>query len=197
MVKPTFSLVLGSASPRRRELLSALGYDFTLLVKDTDESFDPIMPAANVPTFLAEKKAEAVLPFIDEQSAVLCADTVVILDQQILGKPSSPEEAAEMLERLSGKQHKVVTGICLQSHYGKFVQSDETIVHFKEIPSKAINYYIAHYKPYDKAGSYGIQEWIGHHFVERIEGSFSTVMGLPTHCIAPLIEKMEQKKRES
>lgn len=197
MVKPTFDLILGSASPRRRDLLSALGYDFTILIKDTDESFDPRMLSTDVPRYLAEKKAAAILPFIDQHSVVLCSDTVVILDQDILGKPGNAEEAADMLERLSGRSHKVVTGICLESQFAKFSLTDETIVHFKEIPSEAISFYVEQFKPFDKAGSYGIQEWIGHHFVERIEGSFSTVMGLPTHCIAPLIEQMEQKKRES
>ena len=193
----TGKLILGSGSPRRKELLSALGFNFDVLVKDTDESFDPLMSPYDVPAFLAEKKAKAILPFIPSDAIVLCADTVVVLDQEILGKPGTAEQAFEMLDRLSGRSHEVITGVCVASGEHQVIHAERTKVFFQEIPSQAISYYVDHFKPFDKAGSYGIQEWIGHHFVERIHGSYANVMGLPTHCIAKMLETLEQKKRES
>lgn len=174
-------IILGSGSPRRKELLAALGYNFEVRTKDTDESYPTAMSCEEVPTFLAKQKAAALLSELREDELLICADTVVILDNQILGKPANKDEASEMLNFLSGKTHKVITGVFIGDSKQEVIFSDTTEVTFNTLNEDQINYYIENYQPFDKAGSYGIQEWIGFIGVASITGTYANVMGLPTH----------------
>lgn len=185
-------IVLGSGSPRRKELLAALGYSFEVRTKDTDESYPTTMSCEEVPTFLAKQKAIALLPQLQEDELLICADTVVILDNQILGKPANKEEATKMLNLLSGKTHKVITGVFISDSKQEEIFSETTEVTFNNLSENQIKYYIEKYEPFDKAGSYGIQEWIGFIGVASITGTYANVMGLPTHEIfAVLSNKFE------
>lgn len=175
-------LILASGSPRRRELMETLGFPFEVLVSEADESFHSDVLLVEVPAILAERKALAVLEQRPD-SIILSADTVVILGNSILNKPADRSEAADMLKSLSGKVHSVYTAFCLASKDGLKTYTDRADVLFRNLTDKEITYYLDNGKPYDKAGSYGIQEWIGLVAVERIEGSFFTVMGLPVHLV--------------
>ncbi len=174
-----YKIILASKSPRRQQLLSDLGLTFETMTTDTDESFPEDMPVADVAAFLAEKKAEAFLAKIDENQLVITADTIVALGDEVLNKPGDAAHAREMLKSLSGKKHEVITGVCLFSKTKKVVFSAQTSVWFKELNDEEINFYIENYKPFDKAGAYGIQEWIGYVGIYRIDGSYFNVMGLP------------------
>lgn len=176
-------IILGSGSPRRKELLAALGFIFEVRTKDTDESYPTAMSCEEVPTFLAKQKAAALLSELNEDELLICADTVVILDNQILGKPANKVEAREMLHLLSGKTHKVITGVFIGDSKQEEIFSEITEVTFNTLSENLINYYIDKYQPFDKAGSYGIQEWIGFVGVKAIFGSYSNVIGLPTHIV--------------
>lgn len=182
-------IILGSGSPRRKELLAALGYNFEVRTKDTDESYPTAMSCEEVPTFLAKQKAAALLSELNEDELLICADTVVILDNQILGKPANKDEASEMLNFLSGKTHKVITGVFIGDSKQEVIFSDTTEVTFNTLSENQINYYIENYQPFDKAGSYGIQEWIGFIGVASITGTYANVMGLPTHEIFAVLSK--------
>jgi septum formation protein len=178
-----FKLVLGSGSPRRKELLSGLSYQFEIRTKDTDESFSAEMDPKEVPAHLATRKAEALFNELEKDEIVLCADTVVIIEGEILGKPESRDEAIEMLLKLSGKTHLVITGVFIGNKHQSRVFSDSTEVTFGQLSKAETEFYIDNYKPFDKAGSYGVQEWIGYVAVEKMNGSYTTVMGLPTHLV--------------
>ena len=174
----TFPIILASNSPRRQELLKKLGVTFTVKVKETSEDFPADMAVEDVARYLAETKAEAFLPDLGDE-LVITADTTVVLENRVLNKPADAEEAFSMLKSLSGTSHKVVTGVCLLSRKQRISFSDTTVVYFNKLDNSEINYYITHYKPFDKAGSYGIQEWIGMIGIQKIEGSYYNVMGLP------------------
>lgn len=176
-----YNLILASRSPRRQTLLRGLDIDFQIVVKFTDESYPDDLPCIEVPEYLSKKKALAInLEGKAKNTIIITADTVVILDGKIIEKPNSEEEATKMLKRLSGKQHTVVTGVSITSHAKQKSFSSISQVYFKELTDEDIEYYVHHYQPFDKAGSYGIQEWIGYVAIEKIEGSFYNVMGLPT-----------------
>lgn len=178
-----YHLVLGSQSPRRKELLAGLGFEFIVKVKDTAEDYPADLKVELVPEYLAQLKANALLAELAEDELLICADTIVLLDGEIIGKPTSVADATEILKKLSGKTHQVITGVFIGSKSQQVTFSDTTLVSFKAIPEADIAYYIEHYQPFDKAGSYGIQEWIGYAFVEKLEGSYANVMGLPTHRV--------------
>lgn len=184
-----YHIILGSASPRRRELLAGLDIDFEIRVKDTKEIIDKNLPAECVPQSIAKQKFEAFLPELQENDFLITADTVVICEGQILGKPQSIENAKEILQFLSHKTHTVVTGV----HFGtKDKQQNflcKTQVTFANLSVSDIDYYVEKYKPMDKAGSYGVQEWIGYIGIERIEGSYYNVMGLPVQKLYTEITK--------
>ena len=182
-------LILGSGSPRRKELLAGMAFQFEIRTKDTDESFSAEMNPKEVPVHLATRKAEALFSDLSETEIVLCADTVVILDGKILGKPESREEAIEMLSLLSGKTHLVVTGVFIGNSTKSTAFSDTTEVTFGKLSKQEIEFYIDNHQPFDKAGSYGVQEWIGYVAVERMNGSYTTVMGLPTHKVYRELKK--------
>lgn len=174
-------LILGSKSPRRKELLAGLGFDFEVRTKETDESFPAEMQPSDVALYIASKKAAELVSELTEAELLICADTVVIIDSIILGKPESREEAIAMLRALSGKTHTVITGVVLVSLKKEVRLSVATSVVFNSLGLEEIENYIDLYQPFDKAGSYGIQEWIGYAAIERIEGSYTNVVGLPTH----------------
>lgn len=183
---PPFSkvIVLASKSPRRAQLLRDAGFNFRIHQMDVNEDFSSDMPVAEVAAYLADKKATAAdLDIMNENEILLTADSVVVINNQILNKPGSKKEAYEMLQLLSDKTHIVYTGVCLRNTDKKVVFSNQTNVTFGTLSDHEINYYIDQYNPMDKAGSYGIQEWIGFCKIRKIEGEYANVMGLPVYAI--------------
>lgn len=175
-----YRLILASASPRRRELLASCDLDFVLAEKfECEECFPSDLSADKVAEYLSQLKSNAYPHPLGEKDILLTADTVVILGDKILGKPHSEREAVEMISSLSGATHKVVTGVTLRTAEQTISFSAESLVSFREIEAEEVAYYVEKYRPMDKAGAYGIQEWIGYTAIERIEGSFYNVMGLP------------------
>lgn len=183
-----YHLILASKSPRRQFLLKELGLDFVIRTKDTDESFPKKLKGKQIALYLCKKKAEAFRDELKKNDLLITADTIVWIGNKVLNKPANYKEAVKMLKMLSGKMHTVYTGVCITSpptppHKGRgatassFVVS--TKVFFKKLTSQEIDFYVTNYKPYDKAGAYGAQEWIGYVGVEKIIGSYFNVMGLP------------------
>ena len=174
-----YKLILASQSPRRRELLKGLDVEFTTCSVDADESFPAELKGADAVQYICKAKADAYKPLLEDKTIAITADTVVILDDKIIGKPKSHEEAFSMIRSLSGRVHEVITAVCIFSKEkcAEFYSSTE--VHFSDITDEEIEYYINKYKPFDKAGSYGVQEWIGYIGIEKIVGSYFNVMGLP------------------
>ena len=183
-------ILLASKSPRRREILSLLKIPFTVVTIDgIDESYPEDLNPEQVSEYISSKKAEAFLKKIQNDELIITADTVVICDGKILGKPKGEKNAMEMLRFLSGKTHKVTTGVTVATK-DKFVSfSSETMVTFANLSDEEIKYYIDTYHPYDKAGAYGIQEWIGAVAVAKIDGSFYNVMGLPVHRLYQVLKQ--------
>lgn len=205
-----YKIILASNSPRRKELLAGLDFPFEVRVmQGIDESFPDTLNAYDTALYIARKKADAyqsLLEECDDNLLVLTADTVVIApsdgflnDQEckgvILGKPHDAEEAYSMLRMLSGKTHHVVTGVCLTTRELQRQFSVVTEVSFKKLDEQEINYYVDHYKPFDKAGAYGIQEWIGYVGCVGLKGSYFNVMGLPVQRIYEELRKMEELKK--
>jgi len=187
----TRPLILASNSPRRQQLLRELGVPFRVEVRPTDETFPPNLPVAQVPAFLARQKADQFAQDI-RNNLVLCADTIVVVGDAILNKPADGEEAARMLRLLSGRAHQVMTGVCLRSAEEEVAFTDTATVVFRALTDREIQYYIETYRPFDKAGAYGVQEWIGMIGIERIEGSFYTIMGLPVHRVYELLQNYQR-----
>lgn len=183
-------LILASKSPRRKEILEKAGFVFEVRTKDVEESYDPSLKPYEVAEFLAKKKAQAFADQIKEDEIVLCADTIVVYQEDILGKPENPKEAFTMLSSLSDDWHEVITGVCLFSDNNFLVFHDRARVKISPLREDEINYYIESYKPYDKAGGYGIQEWIGFCKIEKIEGTFPNIMGLPMEKVYRAMEKL-------
>ena len=185
-----YNIILASNSPRRRELLAGLDLEFEVKVLDgIDESY-PDMPRQLVAQYIAGKKADAYLATLNESDLVITADTVVIVDNDILGKPNDEQEAKAMLRRISGRSHKVVTGVCLLTPDARREFSVSTDVTFKPLTDEEIDYYVEHYHPLDKAGAYGIQEWIGYVGGTALNGSYFNVMGFPVQRIYSELMKM-------
>lgn len=174
-----YRFILSSKSPRRQFLLTELGIPFELVTKEVDESFPDHLQKDEIPLFLARKKADAFERDLDEKTIVITADTIVWINDHVLNKPENAEEASVMLRELSGNRHEVFTGVCLKSSKKEIAFSVRTVVYFRELTGGEINYYITKYQPFDKAGAYGAQEFIGYIGVEKIEGSYFNVMGLP------------------
>ena len=186
-----FNVVLASNSPRRKELLADLGINFEVrTIKGIDESYPAQLPVLDIAQYISRKKALVYQRDMSPRDIIITADTVVILGDEVLGKPHSCEEACAMLRQLSGKTHKVVTGvtIVMQGHTSSF--SAVTDVEFAPLNDQVINYYVDHYRPLDKAGAYGIQEWIGCVGVRHINGSFYNVMGLPLHRLYTELDRL-------
>lgn len=172
-------ILLASKSPRRKELLSGLNISFEVATLDVEELFPENLPMEEIPVYLAKLKAEPFKTEIDDKTLVITADTIVWIDGEVLGKPLDHPHAVEMLRKLSGHKHTVVTGVCLTSKTKQVAFYASTDVWFKELSAEEIEYYLSLYHPYDKAGSYGVQEWIGYIAIAKIEGSYFNVMGLP------------------
>lgn len=188
MLKLNFPVVLASKSPRRHELLKLMGINFSVELKDVDESYPAELSPAGVALYISEKKASAFNA--NPNVIVITADTIVAIDGEILGKPADHEEATNMLTKLSGNHHEVFTGVSI-NHNGSINSFyDCTKVKCRLINQEEIAYYIEHFKPFDKAGSYGIQDWFGLTVVEEIKGSYTNVMGLPTEKLYQYLLKI-------
>ena len=184
-------IILASHSPRRKELLAGLGLPFEVKVLEgVDESFPIDLPVTDVAQYIAKEKADAYRPSIKEDELVITADTVVIVDDEILGKPDDEADAVRMLRMLSGRTHQVTTGVCLLTSTQEHCFDVSTDVTFKVLSNEEIQYYVTRYKPLDKAGAYGIQEWIGYIGVTSLYGSYYNVMGLPIQRIYSELKKL-------
>ncbi|MFW6371760.1 MAG: Maf family nucleotide pyrophosphatase [Bacteroidota bacterium] len=171
--------MLASKSPRRHHLLHALGIDFQVRTKEVEEIFPEDLLPEQIPVYLAELKARSFLDELKDRDLLITADTIVFLENKVLGKPEKQKDAESLLQMLSGKEHQVITGVCLSSIHKQKSFYAITNVQFKKLSSEEINFYIQSFQPFDKAGAYGIQEWIGYIGISHIEGSFYNVMGLP------------------
>lgn len=172
-----YNIILGSASPRRKELLKGLDIPFQVVPIDVEETYPDQLVGVDIPMYLAQKKANA-YP-LQDNTLLITADTIVWHEFTVYGKPKDKNDARRMLKTLSGKMHQVITGVCIKTKQRKRVFHVISDVYFAAFTDEEIEYYLEHYSPYDKAGAYGIQEWIGYVGVERIEGSYFNVMGLP------------------
>lgn len=187
-----YKIILGSQSPRRRELLKGLNIDFEVkTIEGSDERFLEGLAAEAVAEYLAKQKADALSQSVAADTLLITADTIVTLDNKVYGKPKDRSEARTMLRELSGKTHKVITGVCITTAKTQTLFSTTTKVTFGSLTDSEIDYYIEKYLPLDKAGSYGIQEWIGFIGVESIEGSFYNVMGLPVQRIYKVLKNLK------
>jgi septum formation protein len=186
-----YRIILGSASPRRQELLSGINIPFEVISKDVDESFPISMTGVGIPMFLAEKKANAYKDMMTDDLMVITADTIVLLEGKVLGKPTDKEDARKMLQSLSGKTHQVITGVCITTNLRRRTFHTISEVRFAHLSDEEIGYYLDNYTPYDKAGSYGVQEWIGFIAVEQITGSYFNVMGLPIQRLYNELKRWE------
>ncbi len=197
-----YKIILGSQSPRRKELLAALDIPFTVVNIEADETFPLHLQAGDIPAYIAQKKAEAYLPQLKADELLITADTIVWANQQMLGQPHDEADACRMLRLLSGNTHQVYTAVCVvcgaecgeSSAFSvqRSVFIDCTDVNFRPLSDTEIDYYIAHYHPMDKAGAYGIQEWIGAAACTSLSGSYFNVMGLPTHRLQEALKKYMQ-----
>lgn len=187
-----YKLILASGSPRRKELLSGLGVDFEVrLLEGIDESFPNGLSGEGIAEHISRVKANAYLNTLAEDELVITADTIVYLDGEVLGKPKDEEEAITMLKKLSGRQHQVITGVTLLTKDFSETFSSVSQVFFAKLSEDEIRHYVTNYHPTDKAGAYGIQEWIGYVGVERIEGSYFNVMGLPIQRLYTELKKLQ------
>lgn len=175
-----YKVILASNSPRRKELLGGLGIAYEVkAMPDVDESFPTDLESEEIPVYIAKKKVDAYKPIMQPDELIITADTIVWLDGIVMGKPKDAGEACEMLRRLSGRTHQVITGVCVTTIDKQVSFSTVTDVTFDKLTEEEIEYYVTHFKPMDKAGSYGIQEWIGYVGVRSISGSYFNVVGLP------------------
>lgn len=185
-----YRLLLASHSPRRQQLLRDCGLRYQLIDKyEVEEIYPPEIPVTEVPLFLSQLKSDAYPVPLLPNDILLTADTVVVLDGEVLGKPDGHDGAIAMLHKLSGRTHTVVTGVTFRTATRRHTFAALSDVHFRRLTDEEIAYYVDTYRPYDKAGSYGIQEWVGYAAIERIEGSFYNVMGLPVQKVYTELEK--------
>lgn len=184
-------LILGSKSPRRKELLSSIGIQFEIRTKETDENYPETLPIEQVAEYIAQLKADDLIEDLKDDEILLCADTTVQIDNILLGKPKDATEASKMLSLLSGRTHIVTTGVVIASNEMELSFSVKTEVTFKPLSMDEIEYYIETYQPFDKAGSYGIQEWIGYIGIQKINGSYNNVVGLPTQEVYQALQKFD------
>ena len=184
MVGNRYHIILASNSPRRKELLAGIDIPFEVRVlDDIDESYPHDLPTKEIAGYISKKKADAYQQTMAADELIITADTIVVLGQEVMGKPKDAAEAHRMLRELSGKTHQVITGVCLTTKERQTCFSVETDVTFKDLTDEEIHYYVEHYRPFDKAGAYGIQEWIGYIGVTGMNGSYFNVMGLPVQRI--------------
>lgn len=185
-----YHIILGSNSPRRRELLAGLDLDFEVkVIPGLEEHYPATLQPEEIPVFLAQQKAAAYIPTLPEKTLLITADTIVWNRNEVIGKPKNREDAIQMLQSLSGHEHHVVTGVCLTTTEKQKAFSVISAVKFATLTDEEIGYYVDKYQPFDKAGAYGIQEWIGYIGVENINGSFYNVMGLPVQRLYQELKK--------
>lgn len=182
-------IILGSKSPRRQQLIHELGFEVEVRIKEVDEIYPDDLEIFKVPEFLAKLKSEPLTPSLQPGELLVTSDTVVLFDYKILGKPKDEEDAFQMIRKLSENKHTVISGVCLTTKEKQISFSTETDVFFSELTDEEICYYIERFKPFDKAGSYGIQEWIGYIGIDHIHGCYYNVMGLPLHDLYQTIKK--------
>lgn len=186
-------IILASKSPRRKQLLEQMGFEVVVDSVDIEETFPPNLDVEDVAEYLAIKKSKNYKKDVAEKSILVTSDTVVVLDNIILGKPKNVQEAKEFLRLLSSKTHKVITGCCLKTHNNKIKYfSEQTVVKFKELTEEEIDFYVNKYKPFDKAGAYGIQEWIGAIGIENIQGDYYNVVGFPCYRFFELAKEITE-----
>ena len=176
-----YNIILASNSPRRQQLLKDLDIDFEIRTKEIEEIYPSELLGTEITDFLADLKSKPFIDELNENDLLITSDTIVWFNNKALGKPKNYDEAFHMLKELSNNTHQVITSICLSGKTRKHILNDTTIVTFKELTDDEINYYINTYKPFDKAGAYGIQEWIGKIGITKLEGSYFNVMGFPVH----------------
>ncbi len=177
-------IILGSNSPRRKELLGGLDIEFQVDTRNTfEEVYDPSTPQEQIPEVLSEGKSLGFHRALADDEILITSDTLVLCGERVMGKPATREDAIDMIRCLSDRNHKVITAITLRDSQKCMTVSDTAIVHFKALTDKEIEYYVDTYRPFDKAGAYGIQEWIGYIGIDKIDGSFYTIMGLPVHLV--------------
>lgn len=186
-----YKLILASASPRRQQLMKDAGFTFEVRLKNVEEKYPQEFHLENVPEYLSKVKASAFREELKADEVLITADTVVCIHDRILGKPAGRKEAISMLQELSGNRHLVVTGVSVTTRTEQLSFSSRTDVFFKHLSNEEIEFYVDTYKPFDKAGAYGIQEWIGYIGIERIEGSFYNVMGLPIQKLYETLRKLQ------
>ncbi len=186
-----YKLILASASPRRQQLMKDAGFTFEVRLKNVEEKYPQELHLENVPEYLSKVKASAFREELKADEVLITADTVVCIHDRILGKPAGRKEAISMLQELSGNRHLVVTGVSVTTRTEQLSFSSRTDVFFKHLSNEEIEFYVDTYKPFDKAGAYGIQEWIGYIGIERIEGSFYNVMGLPIQKLYETLRKLQ------
>lgn len=184
-------IILASQSPRRKQLLEWAEVEFDVMVKETDELYPSTLETEKVPVYIARNKALAVKDELSHDRIILAADTIVVLNDEIIGKPSGKDAAIETLSKLSGQIHKVITGVVLMNGQQELSFEDITEVQFHTLTQEQIAYYVDHYKPYDKAGAYAIQEWIGVIGIKKVTGDFYNVMGLPVSRVVKAIKQFE------
>lgn len=185
------NIILGSQSPRRRELMKGLDIPFTAITIDADESYPKDLQGGDIPLYISRAKARAYASKLTEGDLLITSDTIVWLNGEMLGKPHSEAEAKQMLGRLSGHTHQVFTAVCFTTLHRQDTLVDSSDVTFRELTAEEIDYYVEHYRPMDKAGSYAIQEWIGYVGITRIEGSQYTVMGFPIEQVYMYLKEHE------
>ena len=175
-----FTIILGSASPRRKDLLSDIGLKFSIQTTEKEEDYPTNLKEHKIAEFLAKQKAKFLSENLSETDLLITADTIVSFKGELLNKPKNKEQAFNNLSKVSGNTHKVITGVCIKNHQKEITFSAITLVTFNKLTKKEINFYINNFNPFDKAGAYGIQDWIGKIGIKSIEGSYSNVVGLPT-----------------
>lgn len=186
-----YKVKLASNSPRRRELLSGLGIDYEVKVlPGIDETYPATLGGEEIPVYIAREKADAYRKDMAPDELIITADTIVYIDGEVLGKPEDEEDACRMLQKLSGRTHRVITGVCLTTAAFQKTFASVTEVTFAELSEEEIRYYVTNYRPFDKAGAYGVQEWIGYVAVTGIRGSFYNVMGLPVQRLYQELSKL-------
>ncbi len=187
-------LILGSQSPRRKQLLESAGFSFEIRVSHTPEDYPADMPLQEVPVYLAEKKATALLPTMQAREVLVCADSVVIWQGELLGKPTDFEDGKRILQKLSGSTHEVITAVCVATTSTRESFAEHTWVTFHTLSEAEITHYLTTAQPFDKAGSYGIQDWIGLIGVKEVKGCFYNVMGLPVAKVYQALKKYTFEK---
>ncbi len=186
---PDYNYILASKSPRRNQLLKSLGIDFSIKIKEVEENYPNNLTKEEIPVFLAELKAKPFFADLKANDLLITADTIVWFNGKVFGKPKDKAEAIQMLQQLSGNEHQVISGVCLTSQNKKKSFYSISNVHFKALSNSEIEYCVSQFKPFDKAGAYGIQEWIGSIGITHIEGSFYNVMGLPIQKLYEEVQK--------